>query len=90
MQQRNVPLPMAQAPEPRCACGGRLHCEAVHRYRFTDEYGRDTEVHNVPAAVCERCGDVILDPAVVAEIGARLKRGYFAPRHLNLADLAAD
>jgi YgiT-type zinc finger domain-containing protein len=72
----------------RCACGGRLHYEVVHRYRYTDEYLREVEVHNVPAAVCERCGDVILGPEVVEEIGARLAREFFPPRHLNLADLS--
>ena len=69
----------------RCACGGRLGYEVVHRYPFTDDSGRAVEIHNVPAAVCERCGDAILDPAVVAEIGNRLTRHYFIPRHLNLA-----
>jgi len=88
-KQRPVPVPAPEA-ETRCACGGSLHYEVVHRYRFTDEYGREAEIHNVPAAVCERCGDVILEPAVVSEIAARLAREYFAPRHLNLVDLAAD
>ena len=69
----------------RCACGGRLGYEVVHRYAFTDDCGRAVEIHNVPAAVCERCGDAILDPAVVAEIGSRIGRHYFIPRHLNLA-----
>jgi len=88
MRQRKVGDP--EVPETRCACGGRLHYEVVHRYRFTDEYGRLTEVHNVPAAVCARCGDAVLEPAIVAEIGARIRREYFPPRHLDLADLAAD
>ncbi len=90
MRQRKVRVPARPAPETRCACGGRLRPEVVHRYRFTDEFARDTEVHNVPAAVCERCGDVILAAAVVGEIGARLARRYFPASHLNLADLAAD
>ncbi len=74
-----------EAAVTRCACGGRLGYEVVHRYPFTDDSGRAVEVHNVPAAVCERCGDAILDPAVVAEIGSRIGRQYFVPRHLNLA-----
>ena len=71
--------------ETRCACGGRLHYAIVHRFAFTDDAGRCVEVHNVPAAVCTRCGDAIVDPAVVAEIGRRAARAYFLPRHLNLA-----
>jgi len=71
--------------ETRCACGGQLGYEVVHRYRFADEYGREVEVHNVPAAVCDRCGDAILEPTVVARIGSRISREYFVPRHLNLA-----
>ena len=70
---------------PRCACGGRLGYAVVHRYAFTDDFGRSVEVHNVPAAVCERCGDSIVEPAVVAQIGTRITRQYFVPRHLNLA-----
>ena len=76
----------AQQPEEtRCACGGQLGYEVVHRYRFSDDFGREVEIHNVPAAVCERCGDAILDPAVVARIGQRLAREYFVPRHVDLA-----
>lgn len=71
--------------EIRCACGGRLGYEVVHRYRFTDEFGREVEIHNVPAAVCDRCGDAILEPAVVTRIAGRIAREYFVPRHLNLA-----
>ena len=77
--------PRPEQPETRCACGGRLGYEVVHRYRFADDYGRECEIHNVPAAVCERCGDAILEPAVVAEIAGRIAREYFPPRHLNLA-----
>ena len=69
----------------RCACGGRLSYAVVHRYAFTDDYGRGVEVHNVPAAVCERCGDAVIEPTVVAEISSRLSREFFGPRHLNLA-----
>lgn len=91
MRKTRQPRTADAAPaETRCACGGALHYEVVHRYRFTDDYGRQTEVHNVPAAVCERCGDAILEPTVVAEIGARISRAFFPPRHLNLADMAAD
>lgn len=71
--------------ETRCACGGQLNYEVVHTYRFTDDYGRPVQVHNVPAAVCERCGDAVLEPAVVARIAQRLAREYFVPRHLHLA-----
>ena len=72
-------------PEVRCACGGQLHFEVVHSYRFTDEYGRESTVHNVPGAVCERCGDAILEPAVVTRISLALAREYFVPRNLHLA-----
>ncbi len=80
-----TPVHTGEQAETRCACGGRLGYEVVHRYQFTDDYGRACEVHNVPAAVCERCGDAILDPAVVAEIAGRIAREYFPPRHVNLA-----
>ncbi len=75
----------AKTNENRCVCGGQLNYEVVHRYRFTDDYGREVEVHNVPAAVCERCGDAILEPAIVARIAAKISREYFVPRHVNLA-----
>jgi YgiT-type zinc finger domain-containing protein len=72
-----------------CACGGSLRRAVVHRYHFIDQYGRETEVHNVPAAVCARCGDAVLELPVVAEISRRLARQYSA-RHLDVGDLAAD
>jgi YgiT-type zinc finger domain-containing protein len=85
--QRKVRVAGERAAE--CACGGRLRRELVHRYHFIDEFGRETEIHNVPAGVCERCGDAILDLPVIAEISRRLARTYSA-RHLDVGDLAAD
>ena len=71
--------------EDRCACGGRLVSHTVHRYRFEDEFGRVTEAHNVPARVCRRCGDAIVDQSVVTDIETRIAQAYFAPRHVDLA-----
>lgn len=76
--------PAAEAVQ-RCACGGRLESRVIHRYRYQDEYGREIEVHNVPAQVCRRCGDAVLPPAVIASIAERISRSLFVPRHLNLA-----
>lgn len=69
----------------RCACGGRLEPRVVHRYAYEDEYGRTVELHNVPARVCHRCGDAIVEPAVLREAAHRIAQQMFVPRHLNLA-----
>ena len=75
-----------QTQEPtRCGCGGRFAYAVLPRYAFTDDCGRTVEVRNIPAAVCERCGDAIVEPALVAEIGSRLSRRLFVPRHLDMA-----
>ncbi len=71
--------------EHLCACGGRLESHTVHRYRFEDEFGRVIEAHNVPALVCRRCGDVVLDRPVLADIETRIAHSFFVPRHVNLA-----
>ena len=69
----------------RCACGGELEDQIVHRYRFQDALGREVEAHNVPAHVCHRCGDVIVDPEVLALIESRMHAAFFLPRHVDLA-----
>jgi YgiT-type zinc finger domain-containing protein len=74
--------------EERCACGGRLEPRVIHRYRVQDDLGHEVEAHNVPARVCRRCGDVLVDPAVVRAIEAEVASQFFPPRHVDYAVLA--
>lgn len=85
MDRRDEDLTSSAEDSAHCACGGTLLRGVVHRYHYQDEFGRDIEVHNVPAAVCRRCGDVVLTHDVLEEINARIGRQLFVPRHINLA-----
>jgi len=38
----------------------------------------------VPAAVCARCGDVVVEPLIVAAISRRLRSAFYLPGHLDL------
>ncbi len=59
-----------------CECGGIAQKRFVSRVFSTG--GRRTEVQNIPAFVCERCGEVYYDGPSILKIERKLEREVVA------------
>ena len=67
--------------EPCSVCGGNLRHTATN---YTQEYeGRIIVVENVPAWVCDQCGETYFDPDVVEQIQALIWSGAQPARYIE-------
>ncbi|CAN5540641.1 MAG: YgiT-type zinc finger protein [Blastocatellia bacterium] len=57
-----------------CECGGKANKQTASRTFKQGCRGSGTEVSNIPAFVCEKCGEIYFDGPSVLKVERRLEK----------------